>query len=137
MTTTTDGFQHWMMKGLSFILPFLFIGYFFQLYNAYVLFQISQLPECQEWQVSSKIFVSIFKYLIQLLNNLFKVLALSIIFFVLFLGNFFTTWIVIRKKIRGRLQKQIRDISNFRYKYIDRKNLLSSQQSVPTGDKTD
>jgi Na+/H+-dicarboxylate symporter len=51
MTTTTDGFQHWMMKGLSFILPFLFIGYFFQLYNAYVLFQISQLPECQEWQV--------------------------------------------------------------------------------------
>ena len=133
MTTTSDGFQHWMMKGLSFLLPFLFIGYFshsnrnlksllnyslfsyfFQLYNSYVLFKISQLPECEEWQV----------------------LTLSIIFMVLFIGNFYTTYVVIRSKLRGHLRKQIRDISNFRYKYIDRKNLFTSQQSVAT-DKTD
>jgi hypothetical protein len=69
-------------------------------------------------------------------NPFLKVLALSVIFLVLFLGNFFTTWSVIRKKIKGRLQKQIRDISNFRYKYVDRKHLLT-QQSVPAGDKTD
>jgi hypothetical protein len=70
------------------------------------------------------------------IQSYLKVLALSVIFLVLFLGNFFTTWSVIRKKIKGRLQKQIRDISNFRYKYVDRKHLLT-QQSVPAGDKTD
>lgn len=92
MTITSELFQSWMMRGLSFLLPFLFGGYIFQLYNAYVLYKLSMLPICQEWQV----------------------LALSIIFFILFFGNFVTTWIVIRKKIRDR----VRDLSRWRYKYM-------------------
>ena len=38
---TIEGFQSWMLRGLSFLAPFLFIGYLFQLYNAYVLYNLS------------------------------------------------------------------------------------------------
>jgi hypothetical protein len=72
-----------MLRGLSFLLPFLFFGYFWELYNAYVLFKLwrgypiatgggrapAVIP-CNEWHVP----------------------ALSLIFFVLFLGNFLTTY---------------------------------------------
>ena len=34
-----SGFHSWMWKGLSFLLPFLYIGYLMQLYNAYTLYQ--------------------------------------------------------------------------------------------------
>jgi hypothetical protein len=78
-----EGFQAWMLRGLSFLLPFLFFGYFWELYNAYVLFKLwrgypislsggrapAVIP-CNEWHVP----------------------ALSFIFFVLFLGNFLTTY---------------------------------------------
>ncbi|UJR21071.1 hypothetical protein I4U23_024171 [Adineta vaga] len=37
------GFQSWMLRGLSF----LFIGYPFELYNAYVLFKISMDPKIE------------------------------------------------------------------------------------------
>jgi len=51
MDLTVEGFQSWMWKGLSFLLPFLIFGYLFQLYNAYVLFYLSLHPDCTEWQV--------------------------------------------------------------------------------------
>merc|ERR1719427_2426286 len=35
MDITIDGFHSWMWKGLSFLLPFLFLGYLMQLYNSY------------------------------------------------------------------------------------------------------
>lgn len=97
MDTTMEGFQTWMSKGLSFLLPFLFIGYFWELHNAYVLFNLSLSDMCHEWQVS----------------------VLSVIFFVLFAGNFVTTYKVIRKKFRDR----VRNLFWLKYKYSDWKKL--------------
>lgn len=41
MDITIDGFHSWMWKGLGFLMPFLYIGYLFQLYNSYVLYHLS------------------------------------------------------------------------------------------------
>uniref|UniRef100_A0A8C3NQS5 Transmembrane protein 120A n=1 Tax=Cyanoderma ruficeps TaxID=181631 RepID=A0A8C3NQS5_9PASS len=51
MDLTVEGFQSWMWRGLTFLLPFLFFGQFWQLYNAITLFRMIQHPECKEWQV--------------------------------------------------------------------------------------
>uniref|UniRef100_A0A8C4WGD8 Transmembrane protein 120B n=1 Tax=Gopherus evgoodei TaxID=1825980 RepID=A0A8C4WGD8_9SAUR len=48
---TVEGFQSWMWRGLTFLLPFLFFGHFWQLYNAITLFELSRHTECKEWQV--------------------------------------------------------------------------------------
>ncbi|XP_077098409.1 transmembrane protein 120A-A isoform X1 [Siphateles boraxobius] len=76
MDLTVEGFQSWMCRGLTFLLPFLFLGHFFQLYNGITLFQMAQLPECKEWQV----------------------LMCGSTFLVLFMGNFFTTLGVVYHK---------------------------------------
>uniref|UniRef100_I3KIU4 Transmembrane protein 120Ab n=1 Tax=Oreochromis niloticus TaxID=8128 RepID=I3KIU4_ORENI len=55
MDLTVEGFQSWMWKGLTFLLPFLFFGHFWQLFNGLSLFRMAQLPECKEWQVSGLI----------------------------------------------------------------------------------
>ncbi|XP_070372077.1 transmembrane protein 120B isoform X5 [Equus asinus] len=47
---TVEGFQSWMWRGLTFLLPFLFCGHFWQLYNAVTLFELSSHEECKEWQ---------------------------------------------------------------------------------------
>ncbi|XP_059974102.1 transmembrane protein 120B isoform X3 [Mesoplodon densirostris] len=47
---TVEGFQSWMWRGLTFLLPFLFCGHFWQLYNAITLFELSSHEECREWQ---------------------------------------------------------------------------------------
>ncbi|KRZ50201.1 Transmembrane protein [Trichinella nativa] len=52
MDITVEGFHTWMFRGLTFLLPFLIIGYVFQLYNAYLLYHLSQTYQCREWQVS-------------------------------------------------------------------------------------
>ncbi|XP_061684511.1 ion channel TACAN-like isoform X2 [Syngnathoides biaculeatus] len=54
MDLTVEGFQSWMWKGLTFLLPFLFFGHFWQLFNSLSLFRMAQLPECKEWQVSAR-----------------------------------------------------------------------------------
>lgn len=77
MDITIEGFHSWMWRGLGFLLPFLFGGYLFQLYNAYTLYHLS-LTTNAPWQVS----------------------VLSLLFFVLFLGNTITTSMVIPQKIR-------------------------------------
>lgn len=100
MSTTVEGFQFWMLRGLSFLLPFLFAGYFFELYNSYTLLYLSLSEDCHEWHV----------------------FVLCIIFFVLFAGNFVTTYIVIRKKLKDRIGN---NISWIRYKYADWKKLQS------------
>ncbi|XP_071094308.1 transmembrane protein 120A-like isoform X2 [Haliotis cracherodii] len=78
MDITVEGFMSWMWKGMTFLLPFLFGGYIFQLYNAVVLFMLSREPQCKEWQV----------------------IVLSIIHFLLFAGNTITTLMVIRQKVK-------------------------------------
>lgn len=83
MDLTVEGFQSWMWKGLTFLLPFLFFGHFWQLFNSLSLFRMAQLPDCKEWQV----------------------LVCGLCFLVLFMGNFFTTVAVVRQKIKSRNQK--------------------------------
>ncbi|XP_078363411.1 transmembrane protein 120B-like [Oculina patagonica] len=77
MDVTREGFHSWMWRGLGFIIPFLIVGYLFQLYNAYTLYRLSLHPECIEWQV----------------------LALSVVFFTLFAGNMTTLLLVLRQKV--------------------------------------
>ncbi len=62
------------------MVPFLLVGYLFELYNAYILWQLAHASTTHEWQV----------------------LVLSIIFFLLFLGNISTTLSVLREKLREK-----------------------------------
>jgi len=78
MDITIEGFHSWMWRGLSFLLPLLYIGYLFQLYNAYVLYTLALENTCKEWQIP----------------------VLSALFFALFLGNTFTTSMVIPQKLK-------------------------------------
>ncbi|XP_072456635.1 transmembrane protein 120B isoform X3 [Notamacropus eugenii] len=80
---TVEGFQSWMWRGLTFLLPFLFCGHFWQLYNAITLFELSTHEECKEWQV----------------------FVLAITFLILFLGNFLTTLKVVHAKLQKNRQK--------------------------------
>ncbi|XP_053563394.1 ion channel TACAN [Bombina bombina] len=84
MDLTVEGFQSWMWRGLTFLLPFLFFGQFWQLYNAGTLFQLATHPQCKEWQV----------------------IMCGIPFLIHFLGNFFTTLRVVHQK---KFQKQNED----------------------------
>ncbi|XP_049855479.1 transmembrane protein 120 homolog [Schistocerca gregaria] len=77
MDITIEGFHSWMWRGLGFLLPFLFVGYVFQLVNAYTLYNLSFHPEAT-WQVPVS----------------------SGLFFVLFIGNAVTTSLVIPQKLR-------------------------------------
>ncbi|XP_019843243.1 ion channel TACAN isoform X3 [Bos indicus] len=81
MDLTVEGFQSWMWRGLTFLLPFLFFGHFWQLFNALTLFNLARDPECKEWQV----------------------LMCGFPFLLLFLGNFFTTLRVVHQKFHNQL----------------------------------
>lgn len=85
MDITIEGFHSWMWRGLSFLLPFLFVGYMFQAFNSYVLWQLSKHADAP-WQV----------------------VALSILFFILFVGNTLTTLLVIPEKIFTRVNEHYR-----------------------------
>ncbi|CAH0585614.1 unnamed protein product [Chrysodeixis includens] len=51
MDITIEGFHSWMWRGLSYLLPFLFGGYVFQLYIAYTLYSLSYHPDAT-WQIT-------------------------------------------------------------------------------------
>ena len=51
MDITIEGFHSWMWRGLTFLLPFLYVGYIYQLYNAYTLYSLIFHPAAT-WQVS-------------------------------------------------------------------------------------
>lgn len=85
MDITIEGFHSWMWRGLSFLLPFLFVGYIFQAYNSYALWKLSSHPDAP-WQV----------------------LCLSILFCVLFVGNTLTTLWIIPEKIMSRVNEHYR-----------------------------
>ncbi|XP_032686387.1 transmembrane protein 120 homolog isoform X1 [Odontomachus brunneus] len=84
MDITIEGFHSWMWRGLSFLLPFLFLGYLFQLYNAYTLYKLTFHPEAT-WHVP----------------------VLSAMFLVLFLGNITTTIMVIPQKRREHVKDHL------------------------------
>uniref|UniRef100_H3C5P3 Transmembrane protein 120Ab n=2 Tax=Tetraodon nigroviridis TaxID=99883 RepID=H3C5P3_TETNG len=80
---TVEGFQSWMWKGLTFLLPFIFLGHFWQLFNSLSLFRMAQEPDCKEWQV----------------------LMCAFCFLALFMGNFFTTVAVVHQKLKNGTQR--------------------------------
>uniref|UniRef100_H2TK23 Transmembrane protein 120B n=1 Tax=Takifugu rubripes TaxID=31033 RepID=H2TK23_TAKRU len=80
---TVEGFQSWMWRGLTFLLPFLFFGHFWQLYNSVTLFRLAGHEDCKEWQV----------------------FMLALTFLVLFLGNFLTTLKVVHQKFQKNQEK--------------------------------
>uniref|UniRef100_A0A3P9KM69 Transmembrane protein 120A n=1 Tax=Oryzias latipes TaxID=8090 RepID=A0A3P9KM69_ORYLA len=86
MDLTVEGFQSWMWRGLTFLLPFLFFGHFWQLYNSMTLFKMFQLPECKEWQV----------------------VMCGCSYMVLFMGNLFTTLKVVYQKYMNNQDKSKR-----------------------------
>jgi len=92
MDITIEGFHSWMWRGLSFLLPFLFLGYFFQLYNAYVLYYLSFRPEAG-WQVP----------------------VISFLFFTVFLGNILTTLMVIPQKLKEKVKLKERFVALDKY----------------------
>ncbi|KAF7648747.1 hypothetical protein LDENG_00152330 [Lucifuga dentata] len=83
MDLTVEGFQSWMWRGLTFLLPFLFFGHFWQLYNGITLFRMFQLPQCKEWQV----------------------MMCGCSYLMLFMGNFFTTLGVVYHKYTNNQEK--------------------------------
>lgn len=56
MDITIEGFHSWMWRGLTYLLPFLFGGYVFQLYIAYTLYNITYHPEAT-WQVCEFLYI--------------------------------------------------------------------------------
>eukprot|EP00066_Takifugu_rubripes_P004742 XP_003968288.1 PREDICTED: transmembrane protein 120A-like [Takifugu rubripes] len=80
---TVEGFQSWMWKGLTFLLPFIFFGHFWQFFNSLSLFKMARDPDCKEWQV----------------------LMCALCFLVLFMGNFFTTVAVVHQKFKNGNQR--------------------------------
>lgn len=106
MDITIEGFHSWMWRGLSFLLPFLFIGYFFQLYNAYTLYSLMSSPETT-WHVP----------------------VLSAMFFILFMGNLITTIVVIPQKWQDRLKSRLPGVFNF--KVDRRKKCVTTKDGYP------
>ncbi|CAB3220688.1 unnamed protein product [Arctia plantaginis] len=81
MDITIEGFHSWMWRGLSYLLPFLFGGYIFQLYIAYTLYSLSYHPDAT-WQIS----------------------YLAALFLTLHCFNMYTILQTLRKKLQGRLK---------------------------------
>lgn len=110
MDITIEGFHSWMWRGLSFLLPFLYVGYIYQLYNAYTLYKLIFHPEAT-WQVP----------------------VLSALFFVLFLGNTVTTSMVIPQKLQEQVKFKYQLVGLERLSWGGSKHHASSQnQSSPT-----
>jgi len=78
MRITVEGFQGWMWRGLTFIIPFLLVIYSLELYNAYILYHLSFHPKCKEWQVP----------------------VVGVLFFFLGSGNYLALFRVVWKKFR-------------------------------------
>lgn len=103
MDITIEGFHSWMWRGLSFLLPFLFVGYLFQLYNAYALYMLTFHTEAT-WHVP----------------------VLSAMFLILFLGNMTTTIMVIPQKLRDRMRDHLPGVFASR---VDRKKETTSEEN--------
>uniref|UniRef100_H0XSJ6 Transmembrane protein 120B n=1 Tax=Otolemur garnettii TaxID=30611 RepID=H0XSJ6_OTOGA len=81
---SVEGFQPWMWRTLTFLLPLLFCGHFWQRYNAVTWFELSRHgEECRERQV----------------------FVLVLTFLILFLSNFLTTLKVVHAKLQKNRNK--------------------------------
>jgi len=102
MDVTMEGFQSWMWKSLSFLLPILFFGYILELYNAYTLWGLCS-TEGADWHEP----------------------ALCLLFFILFLGNTLTTAATIPKKLQDRLKLKYRFTKLDKYMWTHKKRRVS------------
>uniref|UniRef100_F1L0K1 Transmembrane protein 120B n=1 Tax=Ascaris suum TaxID=6253 RepID=F1L0K1_ASCSU len=86
MDITLEGFASWMFRGLTFLLPFLFMVYFFEFYNSYTLYKLWTV---RKWETA------------------WQVAALSVMFFIAALGNTVVVSLVILHKLHdsGSLHK--------------------------------
>lgn len=91
MDITIQGFHSWMWKGLTFLLPFLFVGYCLQFWIFYTLYNMFRYdPEVVEWHVP----------------------VVSFMYLVISIGNLFTTFLVVYQKLKNMNPMQpIRQIS--------------------------
>ncbi|KAL3090131.1 hypothetical protein niasHS_006583 [Heterodera schachtii] len=99
MDITVEGFSSWMFKGLTFLMPFLIIGYFLQAYCAFVLFDLYFRLNCsRDWQV----------------------LVLALLFSLIAIGNGITIALVIVKKVtlKNRRESVSRLASKYRLKAL-------------------
>merc|ERR1712098_909059 len=116
MDITIDGFHSWMWKGLSFLLPFLYLGYLMQLYNAYTLYQLMYIHEVG-WQVP----------------------ALALLFFTLGCGNIITTSMTIPLKLKdsqlGLLKYRFTRLDKYFWNHRKRRNSIS--KATPFVEKVD
>lgn len=102
MDITVEGFHFWMWRGLGFIIPFLLIGYIWELYNAYTLYLLS-FSDKAEWHV----------------------ITLAALFFLLFLGNTLTTLSVIPQKLKERMKFKYRFTRLDKYIWTHKKRRVS------------
>ncbi|KAF1763357.1 hypothetical protein GCK72_011623 [Caenorhabditis remanei] len=79
MDITVEGFTSWQFKGLTFLLPFLTIGYLYQLYLAWKLYGYTNTETC---------------------DGLWQVWALSILLGAIAGGNIVTTSMVCIRKLK-------------------------------------
>uniref|UniRef100_A0A3P9AH32 Transmembrane protein 120B n=1 Tax=Esox lucius TaxID=8010 RepID=A0A3P9AH32_ESOLU len=82
---TVEGFQSWMWRGLTFLLPFLFFGH---------------VSPTQTWSGCLR-----FPTFLQLSAGDIEVFMLGLTFLVLFLGNFLTTLKVVHQKVQEKPEK--------------------------------
>ncbi|XP_045107971.1 transmembrane protein 120 homolog isoform X3 [Portunus trituberculatus] len=102
MDITVEGFHFWMWRGLGFIIPFLLIGYIWELYNAYTLYLLS-FSDKAEWHV----------------------ITLAALFLLLFLGNTLTTLSVIPQKLKERMKFKYRFTRLDKYIWTHKKRRVS------------
>ncbi|XP_058063403.1 transmembrane protein 120 homolog [Anopheles bellator] len=109
MDITIEGFHSWMWRGLSFLIPFLFVGYVFQFYNAWTLYQLTKHPEAT-WQIP----------------------VLSVLFLILFAGNMTTTMLVIPQKLNEHTETRYRlmNLIASKRQKIDKKGDSNEQQQA-------
>lgn len=97
MDITVEGFSSWMFKGLTFLIPFLLIGYILQGYASYKFYTMyMHQKECSgEWQV----------------------LSLAILFMGVASGNLVTILLVVIRKITQSGNAVTRLAAKYRKKF--------------------
>ncbi|KAF0989582.1 hypothetical protein HZS_6251 [Henneguya salminicola] len=93
MALTIDGFRSFMWNGFTFLIVILSFLYIFQLFNAYILLRIALSPLCDQNYP----------------------LMLSILFFIVFMGNLISVISVIYKKIVQFLDKTHENSNKSKY----------------------
>ena len=101
-----------MFHGLTFLLPFLTIAYLIELYNSYTLFYIWKETTDVVWQVLMPHSASN--------QTLIKVLALSVLFFVVGTGNIFFVALIVAERMKQSAQARIHELFE-KYSFLDPK----------------